>query len=185
MRRTIVEPADVSASALADLKNWLGISRSNEDELLKDLLLSSVALCEAFTGQAPLYQLVEERLPVRAGRYVLGFRPVLSFGGAESVAQSGIRTALALDDFEFTLQPDSTACFELLRDMEGQAIAVRARSGLAGTWDDVPAPLKQGIIRLAGYYYRDRDVPGSAKSANAPPTVVTALWQPWRIMRLA
>lgn len=184
MRRMIVEPADVSMSALADLKNWLGISRPNEDELLLDLLRSSIAICEAFTGQAPLSQLVEERVPVRAGRYTLNFRPVTSFGGAEIVAQSGIRTALGLDDFAFTLQSDSSACFELLRDLEGQAVAVRARTGLSGTWELVPAPLKQGIIRLAAYSYRDRDRPGGGKIPSATPSAVTALWQPWRIMRL-
>lgn len=185
MRRTIVEPAEVSASALTDLKNWLGISRPNEDELLRDLLRSSIVLCEAFTGQAPLSQLIEERLPVRAGRNVLYFRPVIAFDEAELIAQSGIRTAIGPDAFRFSIENDGSACFELLDDMVGQAIAVRARIGIAVVWDNVPAPLKQGIIRFAAHQYRDRDRPGSNKAPDTPPAIVAALWRPWRVMRLA
>lgn len=184
MRRTIVEPAEISASALTDLKSWLGISRPNEDGLLLDLLRASIALCEAFIGQAPLSQLVEERLPVSAGRRVLSFQPVISFEGAQIIAQSGIRTAIGPETFRFSVGTDGSACFELLDDLDGQAIAVRARIGIAEVWENVPHPLKQGIIRFAAHQYRDRDSPASGKTPDTPPAIVTALWQPWRIMRL-
>lgn len=184
MRRMIVEPADVSSSALADLKGWLGISRPNEDELLKDLLRSGLSMCEAFIGQVPVSQLIEERVPMRSGAYVLGARPVTSFASAEIVAQSGIRTALALDDFEFAIRSDGTACFALSRDKEGQAVAVRARAGIAADWDSLPGPLKQGIIRLCAHLYHDRDRPASSRQQIAPPASVSALWGPWRLIRL-
>lgn len=185
MRRTIVQPADVDAAALADLKSWLGITRPSEDELLLDLLHASLAVCEAFIGLAPFSQLIEERLPVRPGRYTLSSRPIASLASAEIVAQNGIRTALSLADFTFMIGTDSIGTFDLLKAFEGQAIAVRVRVGFAGTWADGPAEIKQGIVRLAAHYYRERDRTGASKEASAPPVSVSALWRPWRLVRLA
>lgn len=186
MRRTIVEPADVSGAALAELKSWLGITRPNEDDLLVDLLQASLAMCEAFIGQVPLWQLLEERLPVRPGRYPLVTRPVAtSIVTVELVLQDGSRTSVDLPDYELELESSGSACFRLDRELAGQGVAVRVRAGIAGTWDDIPPALKQGIIRLAAYLYRDRDRTGSERSDLAPPASVAALWRPWRVLRLA
>lgn len=186
MRRTIVEPADVSGSALAELKSWLGITRPNEDELLVDLLQASLAMCEAFIGQVPLWQLLEERLPVHPGRYPLVTRPIAtSIVSVELVLQDGSRTAVSAEDYQLELESDGSAVFRLDRGQDGQGVAVRVRAGLAGNWDDVPAALKQGLIRLATYFYRDRDRTGGTKPELAPPASVAALWRPWRVLRLA
>ncbi|EAQ28341.1 hypothetical protein NAP1_12118 [Erythrobacter sp. NAP1] len=185
MRRTIVEPADLSGAALDDLKDWLGITRSNEDSRLLSLLRSALSTCEAFTGQSPLSQLVEERLPVRRGSTQLSARPVASLATVEVVAQGGSRMALEAESFSFELQQDGTACFQLYREVEGQAIAVRVRTGIAGTWNDIPGPLKQGIIRLCAFEYRERDRVGESKSLSIPPASVSALWRPWRGVRIA
>lgn len=185
MRRTIVEPAGVSGTALDDLKDWLGITRPNEDSRLTALLRSALSTCEAFTGQSPLSQLVEERLPVRPGTTQLSARPVASLATVEVVAQDGSRTALGVDSFSFELRHDGTACFQLHHDVEGQAIAVRVRTGIAGTWADMPGPLKQGILRLCAFEYRERDRVGESKVRSVPPASVSALWQPWRGVRIA
>ena len=186
MRRTIVEQADVSAAALAELKNWLGITRPNEDDLLIDLLHASLAACEAFTGQVPLSQLVEERLPVTAGRYMLTTRPVATaIATVELVAQDGSRSVVDPADYEVALASPGSACFHLMRELDGQGVAVRLRAGIASIWEEIPAALKQGMIRLAAFHYRDRDRTGDAASAAMPPASVAALWRPWRSMRLA
>ena len=185
MRRTIVEPADTSGQALIDLKAWLGINRPNEDQLLTGLLDTALATCEAFTGQAPLLQLVEERLDVRAGRSFLLSRPVTALVSVEIVAQDGSRTPLDAADFQFALDASGCASFNLLTDTDGQAIAVRVQTGLGAVWEDIPAPLKQGMIRLSAFQYRDRDRPGGTKNASLPPASVSALWRQWRTMRIA
>lgn len=184
MQRRIVEPADVGGQALAELKNWLGITRQNEDALLTDLLRSSIAMCEAFTGQAPLSQLIEERVPTRAGLYTLSSRPVASFAIAEIVEQSGIRNMLDSEFYEIEIQTSTLVTFRLLDDVEGQAVAVRVRVGLGSAWSEVPAPLKQGIVRLCAHHYRDRDRTGGTKAITAPPASVSALWRPWQLVRL-
>ncbi|MEM1050972.1 MAG: head-tail connector protein, partial [Pseudomonadota bacterium] len=104
MQRRIVEPADVSGGALAELKSWLGITRPNEDVLLTDLLQSALSMCESFTGQTPLSQLIEERLPVQAGQHMLTSRPVSSVLSVELMSQSGERTELSVSQFHSDIQ---------------------------------------------------------------------------------
>ena len=47
-------------------------------------------------------------------------------------------------------------------------------------WQNIPQPLRHGIIRYAAHQYRERD----AGSSDAPPAAVAALWGPYRRMRL-
>lgn len=185
MRRTIVEPADVTGAALGDLKSWLGITRPNEDDQLLDLLHSALSTCEAFTGQAPLAQIVEERVPVHRTKTLLNSRPVATFVAAEAIGQDGNRNPVDQESYDFELQSDSRASFNLHHDVEGKAIGVQLRAGIAENWSDVPGPLKQGMIRLCAFHYRERDRAGETKSAPVPPASISALWRPWRSVRIA
>lgn len=182
MQRTIVAGPDLSGAALADLKSWLGISRPNEDAMLERVLGSALGLCEAFTGQAPLVQTVEERVGPRGGWTELKSRPVASLISAELVADDGSRSTLDAGDFDFRLDAASSARFELKRSLTGQSVAVRVNVGIASDWATLPAPLKQGVIRMAAHQYRDRDMSGAREVP--PPASVAALWRPWRILRL-
>lgn len=180
MQRTIVQPADLSGTALAEFKDWLGISRPNEDALLTDLLAASLATCEAFVGQAPLEQTVEERIPAKKGLYRARSRPARMLLNAELIAQDGTRSSLSGQGHGFELDHEGVAIADLKFDMDGQAVAVTLMVGIAPDWGTVPKALRQGIIRLAAHHYRDRD-----QQPNLPPPAsVTALWRPWRTVRL-
>lgn len=185
MRPRIVSPADVGGPALAELKDWLGISRPQDDAMLANLLTTSLAMCEAYTGQTPLQQTVEERLPTRAGRYHLRSKPFDQALTVEIIDQNGSRTPLPQDSYEVEMEAPGNACFTLNSDAEGQAIAVTARVGIATAWQTIPSALRQGLIRLAAYHYQDRVRPSGAKwDLSPPPASVTALWRPWREVRL-
>lgn len=184
MQRRIVEPAVVSGGALADLKSWLGITRPGEDALLVDLLNMALAMCESFTGQAPLSQLVEERFALPVRQAALVSRPVSSISYVELVQINGERISLDATEYESEISPQGCLVVRPIGNFEGQAITVTARVGIAETWETVPAPLKQGIIRLCAYHYRDRDRPADNGKASAPPATVSALWRPWQERRL-
>ncbi len=185
MRRTIVEPAVVSGAALDDLKSWLGITRPNDDAQLLDLLTAALATCEAFTGQAALSQIVEERLPTYRGCTRLTSRPIKAVVAVEVMAQDGTRTALQPESYDLEIQSEGIGQLQLHREIVGQAVVVRVRTGIADNWIEVPGPLKQGIVRLCTSQYRGRDRAGETKSAAVPPASVSALWRPWRNVRLA
>lgn len=184
MRRTIVEPADLSGTALAEFKSWLGISRPNEDDLLIGLLQASLATCEAFTGQAPLMQMIEEWAPPGADRSTLTTRPITSLVSVELIVPGANRSVLDASEYQVEFEASGTASIKLCSSLDAQAVAVRVRAGIAADWESVPAALKQGMIRLAAYYYRDRDRTGGGKPDTPPPSSVSALWRPWRILRL-
>jgi uncharacterized phiE125 gp8 family phage protein len=180
MQRTIVQPPVLGGAALAELKHWLGISRPDEDAALTRLLETSLTICEAFTGQAPLRQTVEEIVPLCSGWHELVSRPVRQLVAAALVADDASRQALADPDYAIELRASGSACVRLLQPLEGRAVALHLSVGIAEEWAALPAPLGQGIIRLAAHHYRDRDQKGSAP----PPASVTALWRPWRNVRL-
>ena len=52
-------------------------------------------------------------------------------------------------------------------------------AGLASGWAALPAPLRQGVAMLAAHLFTDR-------AGSAPvPAAVSALWRPFRTVRLA
>lgn len=180
MQRTIVQPPVIGAAALAELKHWLAISRPDEDAALVRLLETSVTICEAFTGQSPLRQTVEETVPVTSGWQELATRPVLALVAAAVIAEDGTRTPLSQPEDVLELHIASSACVRIVQPVEGGAVALQLSVGIAADWDALPPPLAQGIIRLAAHHYRDRDSNGG----GVPPASVTALWRPWRQVRI-
>lgn len=180
MQRTVTTPADLTGDALDDLKGWLGISRSQEDAMLTGLLGASLALCEAFTRQAPIEQTIEERIPAAPGQHVLVTHPVKALLTAQAVDNTGAREDLEGEDYTFEIDADQAGCLTLKRAFDTPFVAISVRAGIAPDWATLPGALKQGIIRLAAFHYRDRE---SAKDPM-PPASVAALWRPWRIARL-
>ena len=57
---------------------------------------------------------------------------------------------------------------------------VRYGAGRAHDWNGVPEPLRHGIVRMAAHLYTHRD----GEDGGAPPAAVTALWLPYRRLRL-
>lgn len=183
MQRTIVQPPVPGDAALAELKQWLGITRSNEDDILAGLLQTSLAICEAFTGRTPLRQTVEEVVPLRRGWQELVSRPVTALTGAELIGPDGDRQAITALSDTLEWRIGSSACIQLLQPLYGQSIALRLTVGIAGDWASLPAPLRHGIIRLAAHHFREREG-RDGKATGVPPASVTALWRPWREVRL-
>jgi uncharacterized phiE125 gp8 family phage protein len=181
MQRIIVQPPVTGAPALAELKHWLGISRPDDDAALTGLLQTSLTICEAFTGKTPLLQVVEETIALVSGWQELVSRPVRALNAAALMAADGSRSPLAVLDDALEWRIAGSACVQLRRPFEGQGIALQLTVGIADDWDGLPPPIKQGIIRLAAHHYRDRD----SKAGAVPPASVTALWRPWRSVRLA
>lgn len=180
MQRTIVQPPVPGDAALAELKHWLGISRPNDDETLSGLLQTSLTICEAFTGKAPLHQTVEEVVPLVSGWQELVSRPVRALTGAALVNTDGARQTIAVPAEALEWRIAGSACVRLLRPCEGSGMALTLVAGIASDWAGLPAPLRHGIIRLAAHHFRDRE----GKSVAVPPASVTALWRPWREVRL-
>jgi len=180
MKRALIAPPALAPAALAELKDWLGITVTVEDAGLEALLRAALETCEAFTGLMPIEAECEEVLAVTGGWQALASRPVEAVTGAWSVPADGPRLALAAQDYMIELDADGGALVRV-SSAPGR-VAVRFTAGLAADWAGLPDGLRHGVLRLAAHHYRERE---SAGASPVPPAAVAALWRPWRRMRVA
>lgn len=192
MMRVIVTPAVLPPAALAELKQWLGISTTQDDDSLAALLAMALEVCADFTGVLPLLCTVEESLSLDGLRHGepwpfahprwhrLASTPVRSVTSVVGVQADG--TQVAVEDFEIRIDASGACQLRIEAPAGCSSAVVSFEAGLAADWDHLPQPLHHGIIRLAAHQYRMRD---SAAADALPPTSVTALWRPYRRMRLA
>jgi uncharacterized phiE125 gp8 family phage protein len=205
MMRVIVTPAVLPPSALAELKQWLGITTTLDDAPLSALLAMALDVCADFIGFLPLVCDVEETIGLRAlphpvewqvrryshewltagtlgGWHGLSSRPVQQVTGVAALLPDETRVVIAADGYEVRLDAEGS-CRVRVNDTNDYTRAVVSFSaGLAQDWDHLAQPLRHGIIRLAAHQHRTRE---SAGADALPPASVTALWRPFRRMRLA
>lgn len=194
MMRVIVSPAQLPPEALDALKQWLGITIATDDAQLSDLLATALDVCADFTGLLPLSCGVEETLPLPCEPLMCGeglavpqplrlsSQPVQQVTGVAALLPDGTRQPLDAGAYEVRLEADG-ACHISFKANLGQTRAVVSlTAGLAADWDHLPQPLRHGVLRLAAHQYRQRETAGGDA---LPPASVTALWRPWRRLRLA
>lgn len=209
MTRVIVTPPVLPPAALAELKDWLGITISADDAGLTTLLNTALDVCADYIGMAPLAATYEETVCVPTGRFAmpgpadwqschypadwtgrgtgdgwhrLGVRPVSALISVESLSATGTRTALASSQYAMRIDGDGQCAIRIPAGQNIDRAVVRFNAGLADQWSGLPESLRHGIMRLAAHQYRQRE---SAGADALPPASVTALWRPWRRMRMA
>ncbi|SER60263.1 head-tail connector protein [Sphingobium sp. YR768] len=164
------------AASLAELKAYLRIETGAEDAVLAGLLRSAAALCEQFVGQWLVAREARETVAGDGRWQRLSARPVLSIDSL--TAADG--AALAVGAYAIDVDAAGDGWVRAMRAGEPGVLAVRYRAGLAGEMNGLPEALRQGIVRLAADHYLAR-----GNESAAPPAVVSALWRPFRRMRLA
>lgn len=180
MKRSIVQPADVSGAPLDELKQWLGITRDAQDNELIGLLQSSLELCEAFTGQIPLEATCEEYLPASTQWIRLSPRPVRAITAVDQIGTDNARMTLPAASYEIDIDADAIGQVRLASPISSELIVATYVAGVADDWSTLPAGLKHGTIRLAAHHFLTRD----KGDDQPPPAAVTALWRPWKLVRL-
>lgn len=160
---------------LEELKAWLRIGSDDEDGVLERLLGSATTLCEQFLGQWLIVREGQETVVTDGSWQRLSARPVLAISGVEV---EGV--ALPGDAFAMDINAAGDGWVRA-RPAEGQrVVTVRYSAGMAEAADGLPDAIRQGIVRLAAEHFAARD-----GEVATPPAVVSALWRPWRRMRLA
>ncbi|MGE4322922.1 MAG: phage head-tail connector protein [Sphingobium sp.] len=170
------------AVSLAELKAYLRIGGSDEDALLAGLLRGAAALCEQFIGQWLIVRAARETVTARRGWTRLAVRPVIAIDGMAVIDTQGAAMALAADSYAIDIDGDGEGWIRVMApDVQGKPVQVRYRAGMAEEMNGLPEPIRQGIVRLAADHHASR----AGDGASPPPAVVSALWRPWRRMRLA
>ena len=204
MMRVIITPPVLPSEALAELKQWLGIATTQDDAELADLLAVAVEVCADFTGLLPLACVAQEVIGVtaddladpryrpgaarpwrpwngRPGWQQLASRPVRALISVAAVADDGSSTALGTPDYFMRIDAEGGCGIRIVNAHGADRFAVQVSAGLATGWSTIPEAMRHGIIRLAAHQYRNRE---SGGAGPLPPASVSALWLPWRRMRL-
>jgi uncharacterized phiE125 gp8 family phage protein len=167
------------AAALSETKGYLRIGHGEEDEMLARLIASAAELCEQFTGQALIARGFSETLAASGAWTRLGRLPVRSIEQVDTLSD-GVAAPLPVQDYALDVDAGGAGWVRLTAPFSAPRIRVSYVAGMAEGWAGLAEPLRQGIVRLAAHLYAHRD---SADDAG-PPAVVTALWRPYRRMRL-
>jgi uncharacterized phiE125 gp8 family phage protein len=165
---------------LEQAKSYLRIAGSEEDALLAGLLRSATELCEAFTGLALIEREVAETLPARREWMRLAHAPVKAILGVAGLGPAGEPSALASGDYAIDIDAAGDGWVRILRAGDASRVLVAYRAGQAADWNGIAEPLRQGIVRMAAHFYAHRD----REDGIGPPAAVTALWLPYRRLRL-
>lgn len=189
----VVEAAAPMPVTLAEVKAYLRIAGSEEDALLAGLVRGAAATGEAFTGRAMVARAVSETVAAGGAWTRLAAGPVRSIEAVDALAPDGTATALEATDYLIDIDAHGEGWVRVVAGSgaagsgaagSGRRARVRYTVGLAADANGVPEPLRHGVVRLAAHLYAHRaESDGSAPSA-APPAAVTALWRPWRRLRL-
>lgn len=164
----------------AEVKAYLRIATSEEDALLAGLVRSAAETCEAFTGRLLIARAVEETLPASTGWARLAAAPVRSIESVTALAADGSGEALPADGYAIDIDAAAEGWVRLTAPLEQKRVRVAYTAGLADGPNGVPEAVRQGIVRLAAHLYAHRD----PADGVGPPAAVTALWRPWRRLRL-
>ena len=172
---------DLPAALIAEVKAFVRIDHDADDAAIDTFLRSAAGLCEDFTGQMLIVRSVTDMLPAWQAWQKLKRLPVQAIVSVETVEADGSSSLLAVEDYAVDIDSEGLGWVRMREESDASRMRVVYSCGLAADWDGIPAGLRQGIVRLAGYLYANRD----GVDAVGPPRAVTALWRPYRRMRIA
>lgn len=171
-------PAAAIAAARDATKAHLRTLSNEEDALIAQLAASAMSLCEAFTGTAIIARDWSELLDVRPGWQQLSGSLVYAIGMIEGLPVEGAAFVLPASDYAIDIDAEGTGWVRVMAAGAAGRVRVAYGAGSATGWADLPPPIAQGIVLLSAHLFDARE------SGAVPPAAVTALWRPWRRLRL-
>lgn len=163
--------------SLAEAKAFLRLDEVAEDALVTTLIAAARMHMESVTGRALIEQswrVVLDDWP-ETGVLALPVLPVRSITAVTAHDADGSPHALELA--QFRLEPGEGACLSFPTAVAGApvlqqnfGIEVDVLAGYGATGTDVPAPLRQAILALVGYWFEHRDAVITAGSGALVPS---------------
>ena len=165
--------------ARAEVKAWLRLDSADEDALIDRLVRSAIGYGEGFMGRALIVREEVERLPASREWRRLSLTPVGAITGVMGVPAEGAAFALPVDSYAVDIDGNGDGWVRVIASSAAGRIDVILTAGMVENWAGLPEAIRQGVVRLAAHMFAQRDGDG-----GAPPAAVSALWRPWRRMRI-
>lgn len=155
---------------LDELQAYTRVETGEEEAILAGLLRVATELCEEFLSQALLVRQFEQDMTAREAWNLLTIQPVRSVG---SILERASGTPIDPGSYRVDIDHDGRAFVHGLA--LGERVTVRGEAGMGQQPNDIPEPIRQGILRLAASLFAHRD-----NASGEVPKAVTALWRPYR-----
>ncbi len=159
------------AAAIGAVKARLRVVNTDEDALIAAYAETALGLCERVIGQATIARTMTQALNGCGGWQRLAARPVTAISAVRDPAGQ----PLAADVYAVDIDADGLGWVRL---PPGTRARAGFTAGLAADWPGLPAAIRDGAAMLAAHLFDDRT------GAAPVPAAVTALWRPFRVMRL-
>lgn len=179
---TSLIPGDAPVS-LNEARSWLRLGPSIDDAVVAGLVRAATSVCEAFIGQWLIVRAGEETVPLCSGGARLTARPVVAIDAVVLLSAAGEETVLNAGDYRWSIMAGGAARLAIAAAGNAERVRVTYRAGMADGVNAIPEAIRQGIVRMTQYLH---DARGGAQdgAGEAPPAVIAALWQPWRVLSL-
>jgi uncharacterized phiE125 gp8 family phage protein len=165
---------------MSEAQAYVRIETGEEEAVLAGLIRSASALCEAFLNQVVVARTFQVEVPASGAWERVPLSPVRSISSVAVIDPSGVETAVPSSDYAVDIDSSGDGWVRFSNAAGGSRLRVTGLAGIADTENEVPEPIRQGVLRLIAHLFTARD-----GSGGEPPAAVTALWRPYRRMRLA
>jgi uncharacterized phiE125 gp8 family phage protein len=168
------------AVTMSEAQAYVRIETGEEEAVLAGLVRTASALCEAFLNQVVIAREFSEDLAASGAWQRLSVTPVRAIDGVETIDSGGTATPLPSAGYAVDIDSSGDGWVRITDPSVTGRIRISGTAGMAMGQNDVPEPIRQGVLRLIGHLFTARDGGG-----GNPPAAVTALWRPYRRMKFA
>ena len=165
---------------LSEAQAYVRVETGEEEAVLAGLLRTATGLCEAFLGQVVMARSFTATVKADSCWQRIALTPVRAIEAVSAVAADGTTVPLSPSAYAVDIDSDGDGWVRLVGPAGEGRVEVSGTAGMAAQGDDVPEPVRQGVLRLVAHLFNARD-----GSGGEVPAAVTALWRPYRRMRLA
>jgi uncharacterized phiE125 gp8 family phage protein len=165
---------------IGEAQAYVRIETGEEEAVLAGLIRTASALCEAFINQVVITRDFELDLPASGAWERLPLTPVRSIAEVDAVGDDGSIVPLAATAYSVDIDSSGDGWVRALPANGAMRLRASGAAGMADDENGVPEPIRQGVLRLVAHLFTTRDGEG-----GEPPAAVTALWRPYRRLRLA
>ncbi|MGH6719750.1 MAG: head-tail connector protein, partial [Alphaproteobacteria bacterium] len=176
---------------LAEAKLHLKLDTTDEDVLVDALIDAATEACRRFTGRelvSQTWRLMLDAAP-DGGAIELPRPPLIAVTHVKTYDDADAATTFAAGNYFVDtasvpgrVVPRTGATWPTV-GRAANGLEVEFVAGFGAQASAVPAPLRQGILVLVAYGYERREA--QAEEPATLPAAVRALWQPFRVARLA
>ena len=165
---------------MSEAQAYVRIETGEEEAVLAGLIRTASAVCEAFINQVVIARDFELNVPASGAWERLPVTPVRAMTSVAAIDANGVPTAIASGNYSLDLDVTGDGWVRVSKPDGASRIRVNGRAGIAEDENGVPEALRQGVLRLVAHLFNARDGEG-----GEVPAAVTALWRPYRRLRLA